>query len=104
MQALDVSSLVQVRSDLLPVLGAELAHELGQVEILLGIPVSFGVLRLLPHCIILISIDVVGFLGCHIQVCLLLLLLQHFLHVVVALSERLLLIEAALLRDLVCRC
>ena len=86
--------------DLLPVLGPKLTDEFGQIEILLGIPISFGILRLLSQCIILIRIDVVGFLGCHIQVSLLLLLLQHFLHVVIALRKRLLFVDTLLASDI----
>lgn len=96
MQALHVCSLIEVRSDLLPVFGTELTHKFGQIKILLGIPVPFGVLGLLAQWIIWISRDVVGFLGCHIQVSLILLVLQHFLHVVIALRKRLLFIGTLL--------
>ena len=65
-------------------------------EVLLGIPVSLCVLWLLSQCIILIFRDVVGFLVSHIQVGPFLLVLQHLLHVVIALGQRLLFIGTLL--------
>ena len=88
MQALHVSSLIQIRSNLLPVFGTKLADKLGQIEVFLGVPVAFGVLWLLSQRIILISHNVVGFLGCHIQVGPVLLVELHLLHVVIALRQR----------------
>lgn len=92
MQALHVSSLIQIRRNLLPVFGSKLAHKFCQIEVFLRIPIAFRVLWLLSQCIILIASDVVGFLVCHIQAGPFLLLLKHFLHVIIALRKRLLLI------------
>ena len=56
MKALDVCSLVEVGGNLLPVLGSELPDEPGQSEVLLVIPVPFGVLSRLAVALILIRL------------------------------------------------
>ena len=89
MQALHVGTLVQVRGDLLPVLGSELSHQFRQIQVLFRIPVPFGILRLLSTTIILIRLKctIAGLRHRHIGLRLLI-LLEHFLRVVIALRLR----------------
>ena len=46
MQALDVGAVVQIRRDLLPVLGAELMYQLRQPLVLLLVPVPLVIVRI----------------------------------------------------------